>query len=201
MRRLSAAMLAIISLSVVHSFAQSGRVRAQATSVIASTTAPTPQQSKPSEYPFLPETLMTAEFEIADDTTSILPAYKGKVLVVNLWGIWCGPCRDEMPHLQKMFDTYHTKGLDVLGLNVGDHNGDLESFAKIQSFATTAQIKYPLGRASSPFITEVYRLSKQSVVPQTLLIDREGHLRAIFVGAGQHNYDMLAEQIQKVMSE
>src|SRR4051794_31589148 len=101
MRRLSAAMLAIISLSVVHSFAQSGRVRAQATSVIASTTAPTPQQSKPSEYPFLPETLMTAEFEIADDTTSILPAYKGKVLVVNLWGIWCGPCRDEMPHLQK----------------------------------------------------------------------------------------------------
>jgi thiol-disulfide isomerase/thioredoxin len=154
-----------------------------------------------SDYPFLPEALMTAEFENLDGTTSILPRYKGKVVLVNLWGIWCGPCRDEMPRLQAIFDAYHSKGLEILGLNIGDHDGEIVPFESIQMFASSMKITYPLGRADQVFINQIYRLSKQQVVPQTILIDRDGHLRAIFVGGGQRVHDVLQENIEKTMAE
>lgn len=204
MKRSWPSSLVIVVLVFAPSFAQQqSKLNPQPADDIptaAKKPAQSPRAAK-SDYPFLPESLMSAEFENADGTMSILPRYKGRILVVNLWAIWCGPCRDEMPQLQSLYDTHHSRGLEILGLNIGDVNGEIVPFENIEAFATRSKISYPLGRADSVFIKEIYLLSKQQVVPQTLLIDRDGHLRGIFVGAGQRNYALLRQTLEKVMAD
>ncbi len=142
---------------------------------------------------------MNAEFERADGTKSKLTDYKGKVVLVNLWGIWCGPCWDEMPRIQTLFNSYHEKGLELLALNAGDHNGLTESPRRMTAFAKRINVTFPFGFASAPFIKELYRLTKQQVVPQTILIDRDGRLRAVFVGGGKRVDDIMAAELERIM--
>jgi thiol-disulfide isomerase/thioredoxin len=203
MKRCLPYSFAIVFLFFASSFAQDPKLKPQPTKELVPGASKSKSSTPPatSDYPFPPESLMSAEFENLDGTASILPKYKGKVVAVNLWGIWCGPCRDEMPHLQAMLDAYQSKGFEILGLNIGDTEGEIEPLENIQAFARSIKITYSLGRADQVFVKEIYRLTKQQVVPQTILIDRDGRLRAILVGAGQQNYRTMAAMLEKIMAE
>src|ERR1035437_2234281 len=81
-----------------------------------------------SVYPPLNPVIADAQFELVDGTKSKISDHKGKVVLVNLWGIWCGPCVAEMPALAQIQQTYADKGFEVLGLNIGsDDAGTLEN--------------------------------------------------------------------------
>jgi thiol-disulfide isomerase/thioredoxin len=67
-----------------------------------------------------------------------LADYKGKVLLVNFWATWCGPCKTELPGLIALFDEYKDKGLVVLGISADD---DAET---LRSFASEWKINYPV---------------------------------------------------------
>lgn len=194
------ASLAIVLLFCVSSYSQSGRVKQRPVVLeVVPVVASAPIQPAPPNKVESPASLMTAQFEMADGTMSDLTAYKGKPLVVNLWAIWCGPCRAEIPLLQDIFETYRKKGLEVLGVNYGDHNGDVESFSRIEGFARQMNMTYSLARGSRQFVSEMYRLSRNFGVPQTIVIDREGNVRGIYVGAP--NYVHLRETVKKVVAE
>jgi thiol-disulfide isomerase/thioredoxin len=157
--------------------------------------------AKNNDYPPMASAIAEGAIHLLDGTKTKLSDHKGSVVILNLWGIWCGPCRDEMPHLNAMFKQYGGQGLEVLGLNIGDHEGRPEPVENIKKFAADTKIDYTLARVDQPMVNQFYTLTKQQVVPQTFLVDRDGRLRGVFVGGGQSNYDKIQQTLDKVMSE
>jgi thiol-disulfide isomerase/thioredoxin len=141
------------------------------------------------------------EIEALDGSKTKVSDHKGKVLMLNLWGIWCGPCRDEMPHLNQMQKQYADKGLEVISLNIGDHDGRPEPVENIKKFAEQMKLDYTLARIQGENISQFYMLTKQQVVPQTILIDRNSHLRGVFIGGGQNVFNSMQQAIDKTMAE
>lgn len=154
-----------------------------------------------SAFPALPPALANAQYQLLDGTPFKLADKKGKVLLVNIWGTWCGPCRAEMPHLIALQNKYGPQGFEVIGLNIGDGAGSPEPVDMIKSFAEKMGLNYTLAISSNENTREFYRLTRQEVVPQTIVVDRNGKLRGVLVGSGQRVYDSMYETVAKVMAE
>ena len=158
-------------------------------------------EGKSSVYPPLAPRLADAGFELLDGTISKVSDHKGKVLMLNLWGIWCGPCRQEMPHLVAMQQQYADKGLEIIGLNIGNKDGGPEDVEAIKKFSEQMKLNYTLARFDRDGTRQFYSVTKQEVVPQSMIIDREGHLRGVFIGGGQKIFDSMQEVLDKTMAE
>lgn len=152
-------------------------------------------------YPPLSSGLAEADFELLDGTKMKISQHKGKVLLLNIWGTWCGPCRAEMPALIAMQEKYGSQGFEVLGLNIGDGSGAPESVEDIKKFAEQMKLNYTIARSPSSSTVQFYAVTKQQVVPQSMLIDREGKLRGVFVGGGGQIIDSIGKNLDKIMSE
>ncbi len=157
--------------------------------------------SKSKDFPPLASGLAESEFELLDGSKFKISEKKGKVLMLNIWGTWCGPCREEMPHLVEMQNKYASQGLEVIGLNIGDGSGGPETIEQIKTFAEKMKLNYTLARSSNAATIQFYQISKQQVVPQTLLVDREGHLRGVFVGGGPRVIESMKTTLDKTMNE
>jgi thiol-disulfide isomerase/thioredoxin len=159
-------------------------------------------ESKASAYPPLNPAIADADLELVDGSKVKLSDRKGKVVLVNLWGIWCGPCVAEMPALAQMQQTYGDKGFEVYGLNIGaDDTGTLENLDAIKSFAAKKNITYTLARVDHTMAMEFYKISKADVVPQSFLINRAGQLRGVFVGGGPSIINSINNNVQRALSE
>ena len=175
-----------------------------AADVSASTNTNTNAQkadSKSSEYPPLVSGIAEGPIELLDGTITKASDHKGKVVLLNLWGIWCGPCRDEMPHLAQLQAAYGEKGFEVIGLNIGDRDGGQEDFAAIKAFGEKMKLNYTLGRIAGSTTAQFYKLTRQEAVPQTVLVDRDGRLRGVFVGGGAKVIGSMTQTVDRVMSE
>ncbi len=157
--------------------------------------------SKSSDYPPLVSGIADGEIQLLDGTVTKASDHKGKVVLLNLWGIWCGPCRDEMPHLAQLQAAYGEKGFEVIGLNIGNRDGGPEDFGAIKAFGEQMKLNYTLGRISNATTAQFYKLSRQEAVPQTVLVDRDGHLRGLFIGGGAKVIASMTQTVDKVMAE
>ena len=146
------------------------------------------------DYPPAPTGLMQATLTKTDGTTFKLADYKGKVLVVNAWATWCGPCRQEMPELVRLQNELKDKGFEVIGLNV---DAD-EDFTLIKDFGKEMGINYELVKGDEKLFLEFLKISKKDAIPQSFLIDRDGRLLGVFVGAGK-SLQRLIEGVQKAV--
>lgn len=102
-----------------------------------------------------------------------LSDFRGKVVVVNLWGSWCGPCRREQPVFERLWRGYKERGVQFLGINLRDNK------AAALSFVDEFQVTYPSFFDQSSRLA--FRLRAQ-VIPTTYLIDRNGDLFFRFTG-------------------
>lgn len=159
-------------------------------------------KTDPSQFPSLSEKIANAEFEMLDGTLSRIADRKGKIVLINLWATWCGPCRQEMPHLVEMQEEHREKGFQVLGLNVGDQgSGDPEPLETITAFTDRIKVNYELARIPGSLTEEFSRMTKFYGVPQTVLIDREGRLRGVFLGGGARVINSMKQSVEKVVNE
>jgi len=161
----------------------------------------TPGESKSSAYPPLPSGIAQADLELLDGTKIKAADRKGKVLLLNLWATWCGPCRAEMPELVLMQEKYREKGFQILGLDVGDGDGNPESIEEIKAFSEMMKLNYELARVGNDVTSEVYKFTKFSGIPLSLLVDREGHVRGVFLGGGPKVVGQMKETVEKLMNE
>ncbi|PBC79189.1 thiol-disulfide isomerase/thioredoxin [Streptomyces sp. TLI_235] len=110
-----------------------------------------------------------------DGKPTALADFKGKVVVLNIWGSWCGPCRAEGKNLQEVSQKYQDKGVQFLGINTRDVDP-----ANAVRFEQQTGITYP--SLYDPDGTEILRFPKGSLNPQsiptTIVVDREGRLAA-----------------------
>jgi thiol-disulfide isomerase/thioredoxin len=153
--------------------------------------------TKKSEYPAVPAALMQAEYKGTDGGKFKLEDYKGKVVLVNLWATWCGPCRNEMPHLVEMQNTYRDKGFEVLGLDVDED----ETPEMVKEFAGKMKLNYTLGWIEKKDYDEFLKISKFSGIPQSFLISREGQLLGVFTGGSPSTITKLKDFADKAVNE
>ena len=114
--------------------------------------------------------------ELLDGGTYDSSAVAGKVLVVNFWGSWCGPCVGEAPELEATYQAQQANGVEFLGVDV------LDQLDNARGLVATQNLSYPsifdpgsklaLGFAVQP-----------SAVPVTIILDRQGRIAAIARGA------------------
>ncbi len=160
-----------------------------------------PSSSRSSEYPPLASSLAQLDLELLDGTNFKIADHKGKVLLLNIWGTWCGPCRAEMPHLIELKENYGDKGFEVIGINIGDGDGQPEPIELIEPFVERMKLNYVVTQSSYQSMMEFYKITKQNAVPQSFIIDREGHLRGVFIGGGPKVIDSMKQNVSKTMAE
>ncbi len=101
---------------------------------------------------------------------------RGKVVLVNLWAMWCAPCRTEMPTIAALAAAYPDGDLVVMPINVD--TGD-EAVADAKSFL---DVHEPLVFYGDPRFQLPFEFPGKGRMPQTILLDREGRIRAAFSG-------------------
>ena len=125
----------------------------------------------------LPENLMQASINMLDGQKTRLADYSGKVLVVDLWATWCGPCRQEVPHLIEIAKEYKGRGVEVIGLTREDPQNTPED---VKSFTKMYNINYPIGWADEEMQAGLTR--DRPAIPQTYIIGRDGKVLRHYVG-------------------
>ena len=120
----------------------------------------------------VPAPALTLPPLVAEAPTS-LSDYRGKVVVLNFWASWCGPCRDESPLLQRWHARIRSQGGTVLGVNVLDVRSDARAF--VEDYGLT----YPMLRDGSSDSSEAFGVVGY---PETFVIDRRGRIAAVTHG-------------------
>lgn len=168
-----------------------------APSVESQPSAQIPDNSAPkksnSGYPPIASTVANAEIKSLDGTTFKVADKKGKVLLLNLWATWCGPCRAEMPALVRMQER-HGDQLEIIGLNTDDEPVD-----QINEFAKKLNLNYHLAWAETSLQSNLLKISKYPGIPQSFLIDRDGNLRGVFRGANPVDVKKMEVVVAKVV--
>jgi cytochrome c biogenesis protein CcmG/thiol:disulfide interchange protein DsbE len=116
-----------------------------------------------------PETGPAPDFTFTtyDGSEFSLSAQRGKVVLINFWGSWCGPCRDEAPELQALWDQYKDKGVMIVG--VGYLDTEREALKYLQEF----HITYPNGADIGSKISGTYHTR---AVPESYILDKKGNV-------------------------
>lgn len=116
----------------------------------------------------------TGRFATLDGDSASLRDLSGRVVVLNLWGTWCPPCRAEIPHLVDLQEEIEPRGGTVVGLAV--QSGSPED---IRRFLEDYAVEYPIWRASTRDVVERFQATG---FPTTYIVDRRGIIRERFLG-------------------
>ena len=112
-----------------------------------------------------------------DGDAFALSDWAGQVVVINVWGSWCVPCRTETPELVRLANEYADRGVRFLGINIRDNS------AAARSFEDRYKVPYPsLEDPNGRLLLNFRDVIPTSVVPSTVVIDRRGDVAARIIG-------------------
>ncbi len=117
---------------------------------------------------------------------------RGRVVMVNFWATWCGPCRQEMPHLNKLHDKYRDAGFVLLGVNIDDNA------RAATDLATKLGLRFPVLLDTDKSVSRLYDLGS---MPATVLIDREGRVRHLHRGYREGYELSYDQQVRALLKE
>ena len=143
--------------------------------------------------------IVPADFDVrtVDGHTIKLSDYRGKVLVMDFWATWCGPCRLETPQLARLARENRDRGLEVIGLHIDDRGRS--SPEDIRKFIDHYGITYTVGLATDDMFTS-YLGTVEDTIPQTLVFGRDGRLVKHLIGYSQLNGKELDEAVNQALS-
>ena len=119
-----------------------------------------------------------------------LKEQRGRVVMVNFWATWCAPCRQEMPHLNRLYEKYRGAGFVLLGVNVDDDAG------KAADVAAKLGVTFPVLLDTEKTVSKLYDVS---TMPSTMIIDRDGKVRYVHRGYLAGYEDNYEKQIRELL--
>ena len=121
-----------------------------------------------------------------------LDEYRGQVVLINFWASWCGPCRQEMPLLDRLHQRYEDTGFAVLGVNV---EGEV---APAREIVDKTNVSFPVLIDKGQLVSELYKLE---AMPSTVVVDRDGRIRYIHRGYKPGDEAKYVEVVKELIRE
>lgn len=118
--------------------------------------------------------------------------YKGKVLLVDFWATWCGPCQKSMPFLNQLRNELQAEGFEIIAINVDEDSDEARRFLQTRS------VDYPIlfdpqGKCPSAFGVKA--------MPSSFFVDKTGKVRKIHLGFRETDQSEIRDQIAKLLAE
>lgn len=178
----------LVVLTLVALFGASSCNSTNETSTTAPSTSP-----KTSAKPGLPPSVLQAELPTSDGSTIKLANYSGKVVFLNLWATWCGPCQREIPELVRLHKEFESRGVEVIGLSTEDPEGSAQA---VRDFVREYHMDYPVGWA--PREVAGILMQGRGSIPQSFVISRDGRILRRFIG---FNPEATPPQLRQALEE
>ena len=167
---------------------------AQPSESLSSTPAYVP--TGPPTMTALPESLLARELKAIDNTSFRLADFDGKVMVVNVWATWCGPCRREVPDYEKVRKEFAGREVEFIALTTED---PLAARDQVQKFVRDMNFGFRIGWADPA--TARTLMNGRNSIPQTLVVDKHGQIVSHWRGYSQgESRDRLKQAIEKALS-
>jgi len=122
-----------------------------------------------------------------------LSGLRGKVVLLDFWATWCGPCKESIPHLTQLYKNYQDKGFELIGMSM-DKSGEVEM---VRRFVKSMDILYPIIMTPE----DVARNYKITGLPTTVLIDKEGKVREKIVGFNSTIGQQVVLRVEELIAE
>lgn len=137
------------------------------------------------------------DFRVMDlatgDSLSLREHYRGQVTLVNIWATWCGPCKEEMPAMQRAYAELAPRGFKVAAVSIDEADP-----AEVKAFAAELGITFDILQDRSGRIQQVYQTTG---VPESFLLDKDGVIVKRIIGAhdwsSQVNRDLVARLLDQ----
>lgn len=196
-------LLLLLATCLGYAIPQSGR------RISRTTTTPTPPvqppvnpepeipQPKPaaSVLTALPENLLERKIKAVEGSSFRLADFHGKVLVINLWASWCGPCRREIPEYESVRKEFAGRNVEFIGLTTED---PVDASQSVNQFVRQTRFGFRLGWADREMALTL--MNGRRSIPQTLVIDTAGGVVGHWVGyAPGRNGDRLRQTINSAL--
>ena len=121
-----------------------------------------------------------------------LSEFRGQVVLLNFWASWCGPCRQEMPALEKLQKRYGKLGFTVLGVNVE------EDSTQAKRMLREIRVSFPILYDTQNTASKLYQVS---AMPTTVIIDRDGNMRYLHKGYKGGDERIYKKWVKKLIRE
>jgi len=121
-----------------------------------------------------------------------LSEFRGQVVLLNFWASWCGPCRQEMPALDKLQKRYGKLGFTVLGVNVEEDSTQAKRMLK------EIRVSFPILFDTQNKVSQLYNVS---AMPTTVIIDRDGNMRYLHKGYKPGEESVYKKWVKKLIRE
>lgn len=118
---------------------------------------------------------------------------KGKVVVLSFWATWCGPCKEEMPHLQKMYDKYKEQGFVVLSIS----SDDARTASRVKPFIRSKGFTFPVLLDKQSAVTGIYNPGK--TLPWTVVIGRDFNVAKVHSGYNPGDEEELEHLVKSLV--
>ena len=159
----------------------------------APTSAPVVADAPPAAaWTDLPPEVALAPLKDVNGASFKLADFFGKVVVVNFWATWCGPCRREIPELVKLRKEFQSRGVEMIGLTNEDPGASAE---KVRKFMQDFQIDYRIGWATAQVATPL--MQGHTAIPQIFVISPDARILKRFVGFSP----AYASQLKQVLED
>jgi thiol-disulfide isomerase/thioredoxin len=199
MRKTLLALSLACAAVVADAMTQSGR-RPVAPPTPPPVVEPTPSEPPVREAPAargaydkLPEVLMKRELQSLESGSFHLSDFGGKVLVINLWASWCGPCRREIPDFEEVRGDYAKRGVEFVGLTTENPRTDA---GRVKQFLRDVKFGFRLGWADREMALGL--MNGRQTIPQTYVIGRDGGVLLHLRGYGaERGVSMLRDAIDR----
>ena len=121
-----------------------------------------------------------------------LSEQRGNIVLVNFWASWCGPCREELPEMEALYQEYQDLGFEILAVNVDDEE------SKADVLLDDIEVSFPVLYDTKGTVSELYDVS---AMPTTVMIDRDGNQRLLHMGYRAGDEKKYEKAIKLLMRE
>ncbi len=121
-----------------------------------------------------------------------LSEFRGDVVMINFWATWCGPCRQEMPLLDELYQRYERVGFSLLGVNIDDDS------RKAMNMISELGVNFPVLFDNTKEVSKLYQVD---AMPVTVIVDRDGNVRHVHQGYKPGYEDKYLDEIRALLRE
>lgn len=144
----------------------------------------------------MPDEVFNRELKGLDGQSFFLSNYRGQAFVLNIWASWCGPCRMQIPELNKLYEDYSKRGVAFVGLTTEDPTDDARA---VRAFVRKSQMRYKNGWIDEE-TAKTLLTGKSPSIPQTYLVAADGRVVVHFVGFSKTALQTLGNGLEKTLS-